>query len=742
MNNYQLYRTNLLLGGQVKWDLVLKSDFNTLCVSDFHLTPISHNTPYTYKSQEYLVANKHQDNIKRYYNETKGSFYSECLDTEFTHSYPVLCDENTTIDAYSNIYDMGCKRSKRYNLYKKQFEFFCPLWIEKITGDLMFKIDVKNTYSDTILASNNLIFKTENVINTHHHKFVEYFKTYAKEAGLYEGSDDIINIIFKENFATITGIDAESGLFKTKNIDNVAGNIVLRERPLMEVDNMLMQAFKDNSMICKQLFNFNLCFNIEDIFSNKVLNMLKGETLNISVTVYMGDEQLEMKDFYTEYEYLPKFVYGSSDDYNGNVLSYLKDNEYIGFIDKNKMCQSICHWSLCENEDYIFNVYNGFSGVYVEGDKIYENLHQYANAPNIRMTKYDKAQNTAGWLKIKYAINWGDFYKYISNTAQYKTDGEHLNGKKYVCNVKYRNMPYNETNAIYVLGIVMSSKLLAAAVNKFGFRRLNKTNIYISKIKDLVIFLTSDIAELNYINFYKELVKTSFNENDSIDNELIRIREMMSNVIEPTLITFNNSLLYHIATTPILNSTEIDYVKDDNNSLEYVIRYDGKIKPSFTDKVNTLYYKDYISESKLKNSVYTKYNIMSYEPLYPSIGYCGIKNIKNWSRETVPTIKCTEFDYEVFLYADDYEYSWYNCNKVMAVIPEIVFSYKKLKNVVDNRTLDDRIYEQIASNYKTDDEGLIKYLKSLYTHEIYWDYLAPNNIEEYKYVITLKLKSK
>ena len=55
MNNYQLYRTNVLLGGQMKWDLIIDSSQNTLYVSDFHLSPISNNTPYTYKSDEYLI---------------------------------------------------------------------------------------------------------------------------------------------------------------------------------------------------------------------------------------------------------------------------------------------------------------------------------------------------------------------------------------------------------------------------------------------------------------------------------------------------------------------------------------------------------------------------------------------------------------------------------------------------------------------------------------------------------------
>ena len=129
MNNYQLYRTNLLLGGQMKWDLILESAQTSLYVSDFHLSPISNNTPYTYNSDEYLIKNTHTDNVKQYYNQNKSNFYKEYLNTEFSHNWPILCEKDEIINCYSNIYDMGCKRSNRYNIHNKQFEFFCPLWL-------------------------------------------------------------------------------------------------------------------------------------------------------------------------------------------------------------------------------------------------------------------------------------------------------------------------------------------------------------------------------------------------------------------------------------------------------------------------------------------------------------------------------------------------------------------------------------------------------------------------------------
>ena len=54
MQNYQLYNTNILLGGQQKWDIVLESD-GGLYIKDFHITPVSDNIPYNRKVNENLM---------------------------------------------------------------------------------------------------------------------------------------------------------------------------------------------------------------------------------------------------------------------------------------------------------------------------------------------------------------------------------------------------------------------------------------------------------------------------------------------------------------------------------------------------------------------------------------------------------------------------------------------------------------------------------------------------------------
>ena len=37
-------------------------------------------------------------------------------------------------------------------------------------------------------------------------------------------------------------------------------------------------------------------------------------------------------------------------------------------IDKNKISPQICHWSLLDNNDYVFQLYDGFAPISYDGD--------------------------------------------------------------------------------------------------------------------------------------------------------------------------------------------------------------------------------------------------------------------------------------------------------------------------------------------------------------------------------------
>ena len=125
-------------------------------------------------------------------------------------------------------------------------------------------------------------------------------------------------------------------------------------------------------------------------------------------------------------------------------------------IAKNKFCQSRCHWSLNDNNDYIFNVYNGFSGFHIDKDTdtntntnvyhYYENNHQYGTTPNTLLDKYSKTDNSTGWINIENfkpskddgTIQYNEFYaNYIVDFKNKMYNGTLFYDNIYVNNIRY-----------------------------------------------------------------------------------------------------------------------------------------------------------------------------------------------------------------------------------------------------------------------------------------------------------------
>ena len=760
MNNFQLYRTNVLLGGQVKLDLVIDSFENELLISDFNLSPISPNISEIHDFNEYIIKNSHQDNIKKFYNLYKGEFYSESLNQNFYSNWPTICDEGELIDAYSNIYDRGCKRANSFYKYNKQFEFLCPLWLEHLDlneKDLSFVISVKYVNSDEVLSSKKLSFLHSD--SEYHKNVIKYFKEYIEYAGISSGNDNVINVVFKENTANITGLNVSSGIFETKPIISLINNLTNRERTLLETDGIITNSFKDNSMICSQLFNFNLCFNVEDILTKKILDNIISHEIKISVDAYIGDELLEKKDFYTEYDFIDRKIHNIDNrkykDRN-NVLDYLYDFNNIDLLNVNKYCKSICHWSLYNNNDYIFNVYDGFSGLYHDGDKLFENSHQYELTPDISNDQYNRTQNNVGWINTYAISNWLNFNKYVELSDTNKKFGSFIDNKNtnFINGLQYKAIP-DDLNGLYLIGMIVENTLMSTIKSYFAnnsdFECIYDDNsstrsiLYVLKQdKDFICFITNDKDNMTFKKFKRILEENTDNvENEDIKHYLSKIKELMTQIIDPTFIQINSSVKYAFADSPSNDTREIVYFKD-NTAHNYVFRYDGKIKPTFVDNTSTLYYKDYVSDSKdnskFKDTVYRNYVITGYEPSYPSIYYCVIKKLTadDWRYDKLPKINVSEFSEEVSI-CNDIEYTWFDDNKYMLLYSELSFEYinKKSEGL---KTMNEIIDICISKYYNTEDKEKIKHIRSLYEFKNSWDYFSETNIDDYIYNINLKLK--
>lgn len=744
MNNFQLYRTNPLLSGQLKWDLVLDTFDNDLCVSDFHLSPISHNIPSIYKPDEYLIKNSHQDNVKAFYFANKGHFYSEGLDYYFHGNWPVLSGKK--INPYSDIYDMGCRRPKSFKRYERQFEYLCPVWIEKLedTQSLIFKINVKYIKSDTIIASKALSLSSNG--HSFHDAFSNYFKDYIRYVGISNGNDDVINISFEERKSEISGLNAAFGLFEKNNTTTLTNNLISGEKPLMEFDNIISNHFKDNYMICAQLFNFNLCFNIEDIMPKNILNLMTSHDIKITVDTYIDDAALEKRDFYTEYEFIEKEVVSTNKQENPkrNVLDYLKDYDYIDFIDKNKFCQSTCHWSLNDNTDYIFNLYDGFAGITIDNGEEFENRYQYGLTPDIHSDKYSKSKNNVNWISFYEIKSWNQFIKYIEAPTDNKDDATLISkSNKFINHLCYSTIP-ESLDGKHIMSMHIDNASLFNSVkvkleqsDSTLVHNYNGKKIYAFENDGLIIFISNNIDFLTYRSFYRIL--DNLNDNGELENKqlLKDILAFMDSVTSPHPIVFYNDIAYSRTISPRdIVSRELTYHK--RNIFSYLLRYDGKIKPTFTDKKSTLYYKDYGSESKLKPTTYIRYSKSEFESLYPSLDYCAIKKIDKWDYQNRPKIKVFEHDEKIEM-LNEFEYTWFDDNKYMILNSELTLEYYQTKeNGYEN--LDDIVAKCIADYYNINDSNKINYIKSLYEYKNTWEYASDTNIDDYKYSIRLTLK--
>lgn len=777
MENFQLYRTNLSLSGQLKWDLVIENANNHLYINKFNLTPISDNIAYTYKTDDTILNHTHFDNLKSYYKKLEGHFYAEGLDSQFSNNWPTIVSENEHINAYSSIYDMGCKRMKHYKKYNKQFEFFCPVWIERIKESLMFKITVKGNNSNAVLATHSLIV-TDYADRPVHDKFVRYFKQYAQISQIHSGNDNIVKIDFDGN-SYVAGISAKTGLPMVKNISSVVHNMTTRERPMMEIDSMIMSSFSNNAIICPQLINFNLCFNLDDIMSSTTAKYLKGKALTVSVDVVIDGVEVEKRDFCCNYNFLPRDKYLDEtenlpvekveqykNDYPEcftelNVFDHLRDNECLDLVTTNKYCPKICHWCLADNTSYIFNLYRGFDGygIVIENDKpvFIENEHQYGNVPNTTITKKSNSLNNIGWINYEEIEAWNQFYKYILNTDKYKADKPlHLNGQTFVNGLKYKYVPKD----LYILGIKTTSRIFNAIVNTYidDIDWFNDKHTFGMLVKnDLVLFITLNWDDLTFAsvsrlfkNMSKEdgkwYIKPSKDQKiffrDSYQKILNALYQMVNSVIVPNIVVLNNNICWETVNGPSKSVQEVTYYKD--GQIDYVFRYDGRLKPYFIADTDILYYKDYVSDnrengqSKLQLSKYAQYAHSGFEPIYPSIYYASCKKLENYSRDTLPEVFISEHGYTNLQI--DYEYSWFNNSKSVFIIPELKFTYVNKKQADGTYKEVDTIVKELLKEYYNADGDLLDFIVSRYEWKNNWEYFSDTNVDDYIYTINLMMK--
>jgi hypothetical protein len=726
---------------------------------------------------------------------------------------------------YDDTFMMGCTRPS-YGIYKKSLEYFCPVWLEDVRNDdiLSFTFCARSRDTNGYLfdISKKVLNLSINGVNEFHDKFVRYFRQYVQEIKL---DDRIIYIDFDNMKSKLTGVNVKTGLLSDVDISSLVRDITNQERLFMETDSLITEQLTNHHMICKQLFNFNFAFNIEDIFSPSIARDMKGKSVHIDVRVSLNRNdssdimEFEIKDFYTNYNYMPSTFIRDTSDYtppkilkqdhqtpnvfNGIDFNGLFDYLNINLVNKNKINQSVCHWSLADYNDYIFNVYPEMGGYCTE---YYDSENEYGlykvnknnqNAPDIWTKEYSKANNNTGWVNMEFIDSQQEFIEidyspenWISksskvdewcNMLQYsseKADILRKNKLEHILVVGLRARSgdvssQSDRNAIWT-NIVRDIKLRKDTDNKKYFivsdgeiaSRL--IFVYYQQLHFLIIFTiiapvkNQEQPHLNKLTFasFKEFVN---NFPDSFEFKEA-LGKWMDSVVVPKTITFTNCLGYMRAPGPILDTKEVNHWYHRNKS--QVFRMDGYIKPTFTSPANNqLFYKVVFKDAgEYNGSVFPPMVKSNYPPHYPSILYYPWHCANLTMDEKDPLNRTVELCIPEDLLP--YEYKWYTSSQMYNIDEEInlgtvgaswsfsptsgtgpsgengdsgIGTITGIEPDVVIDNIEDVVIERLQAMYKVSKEEA-QYIFSLYNLETTWDYSSKFTTNNITYTIKLVLK--
>lgn len=806
MDNYQLYRSNVALGGQLKWNISVDNGSNGLFVSDFHIVPVSERVPFNRYAQDNLLNYSHLENIKSFYHKVESSFYQSYPNPLISSDQPLITNWKSRkdyFDLHDDTFDMGAYRA-RYSIYGKEIGIFCPVWLEDVsTKSISFTFYVKGQDQTTgvvdTLCVKTLTLDPQISGGEYHDKFVNYLYQYIDDIQL---DDRIIKADLDSTSAIITGVDVSIGKVKTINADKMMQDLVCKERLLMDADSLIIDQFANHQMIAKQLFNFNFLFNSEDFFPPTIMKMIDGASVYFDVVVSVGGNQLDIKDFYTNYEFIPSKYLGSLDsiglettNMTINIFDELRDNKNLELIDKNKVQQSICHWSIIGDNDYIFNVYPEFGGFYTQRNGSSEEVARanqlYQDTPNIWLERYYRGSNTNGWVSI---YNISSFREYLDLPSRVvELDEAATKPDKWVNHINY-DITDSELNNIYEdIQKVIIIKMRAASVpndstliewskilREFKKKFQPDTNGVIeatdptcdekywyivadpsdethvimarwNKVAKLLMLITCemDSGTMNGSSFagFYNLLNCGYvlqRTNDQYGDTYIQIKSGNSNRMLDALtkIKLWMSKVVQPSIVSFDKGLKFTMAAGPSKNIRELEHYDVRLNKRIT-RMGGYIRPTFVSPDK--NYIYTKVIFDSDDdfkgsvfPVYKTSGYLPkYPSIYYypWNKHSLNMIDDRVVDTLTNIPTDlPYEYRWFTLSKIYLLLPEFTFKVES-----SPRPIPDIIREHIQDMYSVSaDEAY--YIYEQYSWKSDWEYASETDIENYIYTIKMKLK--
>jgi hypothetical protein len=741
-------------------------------IDEIHIVPLSDNIVYN-DNIEYPTLNySHLDNIRHLYNIIGDDMFNNF--SVFNNSRRWLYNSKKyPVDSYDHTYELGMKRI-RHSRYGKQFSYLTPMWITDNIDDLWFKFMIH----DGVECA--LPYPHTNH-NHHHHDFInagygvhmtdavkKYILDYISNA-----DDQVMSMKFGTYEAWIDGVHAPSGTLMHKDIEYTLTTILSREYTMMEFDYILDSAWLTNKMVAKQLLNFNIVFDIEDILPPEYNEYIYNDLFNVDVDImYSRDGEVltaEYKDIYSNYEKIPGFVAlynghiaGGYDD-KTNVLDYIQDYDVKDMLYMNKITQPITHWALNENPEYTFNMYNGFSPYRQSSNE--RGAGMFYNQPDMTLDKYTPISCNILWANIVD-------YRYSDIGTALALDYEESSPIDITHDIVWHhNIKYNTSNLVnpgfneFKVDIILVQSIEYVNFEEYDYVDLLQDHCVIvvkeddDGIKHFIIM--ADNEGLDCVTFSSlsntNAIELSNNDDFKFLQSFIRCAE------KPYAVTLNSTYELAIAEAPrhIPPTSETDlYIVNEPVTL---YRYSGNLMPQFIDPlvediphINRVYHyvqwwKDEDGSIHTDGSTtLTEYNDMlntRYPAEYPSIGYYALIG-DNIDVNTVPDLyKTYDAVEQMYEYWD--EFVWFKRSRVKVLKPKVVIRY-----TVDDASecseaeLDNMFWKELYRYVWPDDVSEDVYidarrmdiLQENYNMTMTFEYTKLNKLNSIDYTLTFELK--
>lgn len=739
----QLLRTTPYLSGQIRNDLIVQDGM----IDDINIVPLSDEVVYNEDNTRLFLNYDYSENVKYLYKTLGGEFFAN--KQKYSGSKYIYNNTQLKIDTADHTYMCGLRRVNRYKRYNKQFSFLLPLWISEDIdfNKLTFKVQILGADSNFVNIEKNIVLSKQ---------IADYYNSFFKTT-----DDNLINLKLDTNQAYISGIDVSTGQKITKDISYIITNLLYRERPVMELDSIFVSLFKEHNMISQQLFNCNLVFDLFDITTHDIISQLDGKPLNARVYTYYAGKQLDIKDFYTNYEFIPATVLENNNikyDDNLNVLDYLNDYNNIDNIYDNKLTQPIFHWALLENKEYTYNLYDGFAPLIELPDKEkYRICGHYQNQGDLSSDKFDIFDNNLAWclhndLKNYSALDARIFLmenddKYTKININNQILWCHNN--KYDITSIYNSLKTNNVSEINVKTVKLDNNIRVAGFldNIFTLTDDNNEVQIMYRITDdgryFFIILSNNIDNLTI----KRLC--SFRQNnipDSFWKAWNMLVMFLKCYVLPFKIEFKKSI--YQSPVPIINKKiklkEIEYFKKDDNHYNFVYRYFGRLIPHFINVddehlFNYIYfYEQWNDISELHIISYNELMKMGYLPNYPSLDIGNNHKFFALTKEKCLNAKPKFYDdwnWEITHFFDNKFFNLPESFKIEFILENgVSYSNDEIESIVYQK------FFEWFSYLNLDELTLKQFVLSLYNYNIIFTYESLTNINNIKYEIFFELK--